>query len=58
MKSAVDNIDIQVLVVGAGISGIGAGISLKKQGQESFIILESAGNLGGTWRDIRDLFPF
>ncbi|MEE3235025.1 MAG: NAD(P)/FAD-dependent oxidoreductase [Candidatus Latescibacterota bacterium] len=51
MKSAIDNIDLQVLIVGAGISGIGAGISLKKQGQESFIILESAGNLGGTWRD-------
>ncbi len=40
-----------VLVVGAGISGIGAGIELLRRGSLSFLIVESAADLGGTWRD-------
>ncbi len=40
-----------VLVVGAGISGIGAGIRLLQEGFSDFIILEKAADLGGTWRD-------
>jgi cyclohexanone monooxygenase len=40
-----------VLIVGAGISGIGAGIRLQGEGFENFIILEKAADLGGTWRD-------
>lgn len=40
-----------VIVVGAGISGIGAGIRLQKAGFENFVILEKAADLGGTWRD-------
>lgn len=44
-------IDVEVLIVGAGISGIGAGIALRRQGQESFVLLESASDIGGTWRD-------
>ena len=44
---------IDVLVVGAGISGIGAGYYLKtKCPNKSFKILESRKKLGGTW----DLF--
>ena len=44
---------IDVLIVGAGISGIGAGYYLKnKCPNKSFKILESRNNLGGTW----DLF--
>ena len=43
--------DAEVLIVGAGISGIGAGIELLKRGQTSFILLEAAQDLGGTWRD-------
>lgn len=46
-------LDVEVLVVGAGISGIGLGIELKKRGQESFVLLEAADDLGGTWRDNR-----
>lgn len=43
-------IDTEVLVVGSGFSGIGAGIKLKEAGI-SFIVLEKAADLGGTWRD-------
>ena len=40
-----------VLIVGAGISGIGLGIKLKEAGIHNFVILEKAADLGGTWRD-------
>ena len=45
------NPDYEVIVVGAGFSGIGAGIRLKEAGIDSFVILEKAHDLGGTWRD-------
>jgi cation diffusion facilitator CzcD-associated flavoprotein CzcO len=41
----------EVIVVGAGFGGIGVGIELKRIGIENFLILEAAGDLGGTWRD-------
>jgi cation diffusion facilitator CzcD-associated flavoprotein CzcO len=37
--------------VGAGVSGIGAGIALRKAGFHDFRILERAQDVGGTWRD-------
>jgi cation diffusion facilitator CzcD-associated flavoprotein CzcO len=43
--------DHEVVVVGAGFSGIGAGIALREAGIESFVILEKADDIGGTWRD-------
>ena len=43
--------DYEVVVVGAGFSGIGAGIRLRRAGIHSFVILERAHDLGGTWRD-------
>ena len=44
-----------VVVVGAGISGIGAGVHLQdKSPDRSFVILESRENIGGTW----DLFKY
>lgn len=43
--------DVEVLIVGAGISGIGAGIELLRRGNSSFALLEAASELGGTWRD-------
>lgn len=45
--------DHEVVIVGAGISGLGIAIRLKEQGIESFIILERADRVGGTWRDNR-----
>lgn len=50
-RSAEPALDADVIIVGAGISGIGAGIELKRWGQLSFVLLESAQELGGTWRD-------
>lgn len=43
--------NVDVLVVGAGFAGIGMGIQLKRQGTHSFLILERASQVGGTWRD-------
>jgi cation diffusion facilitator CzcD-associated flavoprotein CzcO len=43
--------DYEVIVIGAGFSGIGAGIKLREAGFTSFVILEAAPDLGGTWRD-------
>jgi len=44
-------VDYEVAIVGSGFSGIGTGIKLKKMGIDNFVILEKAGELGGTWRD-------
>ncbi len=43
--------DTEVLIVGAGVSGIGVGIELCRRRHTSFTLLERAGELGGTWRD-------
>ena len=40
-----------IVVVGAGFAGIGAGIRLKRRGIRSFLVLERAEEVGGTWRD-------
>ena len=46
---------IDVVVVGAGISGIGAAYNLKTRcPNKSYTILEGRSNLGGTW----DLFKY
>jgi len=50
-RSADAELDFEVVVIGAGIGGIGAGIKLKEAGIDSFVILEKASDLGGTWRD-------
>jgi len=39
-----------VIVIGAGISGIGAAIKLAEDGFD-FLVLEKADRIGGTWRD-------
>lgn len=40
-----------VAIIGAGISGIGAAIKLLEMGNQDFVVLEKASDLGGTWRD-------
>ncbi|RVW11431.1 NAD(P)/FAD-dependent oxidoreductase [Prescottella agglutinans] len=41
----------EVIVVGAGISGIGAVIRLQQMGITDVVVLEKGEALGGTWRD-------
>lgn len=43
--------EVEVLVLGGGISGIGAAIGLREAGVDDVLILERADELGGTWRD-------
>jgi cation diffusion facilitator CzcD-associated flavoprotein CzcO len=47
--SGVD-VEVDVVVVGAGLAGIGAAIELAAR-DESFVVLERAAEVGGTWRD-------
>ncbi|WP_406236678.1 flavin-containing monooxygenase [Nocardia sp. NBC_01009] len=42
-------IDHQVIVVGAGFSGIGAAIKLREAGFDDFLIVDEADGVGGTW---------
>lgn len=41
----------RVAILGAGISGLAMGIRLRESGVESFVILEKAERVGGTWRE-------
>ena len=41
----------EVLIIGAGMSGLCAGMRLRQAGRHDFLILESASRPGGTWRD-------
>lgn len=59
--------EVDVLVVGAGISGVGAAFHLQQQcAGKRFVVLESQADYGGTWRTHRypgirsdsDLFTF
>ena len=43
--------ELSAIVVGAGFSGLCAGIELRRAGIEDFVILEKADGVGGTWRD-------
>ncbi len=43
----------EVVILGAGMSGLCMGIALKKAGIEDFVILEKSDGLGGTWWDNR-----
>lgn len=52
-RARVEHPDHEVVIIGAGISGLGIAIRLKEQGIGSFIILERAAQVGGTWRDNR-----
>lgn len=47
---AVEPLDHQVVIVGAGFSGLGAGIKLREAGIHDFVILDAADGVGGVWR--------
>ncbi|KPQ01607.1 NAD(P)/FAD-dependent oxidoreductase [Marinobacter sp. HL-58] len=40
-----------LLIIGTGFGGLGMAIQLKKAGIHSFLMLEKANAVGGTWRD-------
>jgi cation diffusion facilitator CzcD-associated flavoprotein CzcO len=42
---------IEIVVLGAGIGGLGMGAQIIKAGRTDFVILEKAGSVGGTWRE-------
>ena len=44
---------VQVLIVGAGFSGLCMGIKLLAAGMKSFLIVEKSEDIGGTWWDNR-----
>ncbi|MDR3663051.1 MAG: NAD(P)/FAD-dependent oxidoreductase [Mycobacterium sp.] len=46
-------VDHEIVVVGAGFSGIGLGIQLKKAGFQDFRILDAADGIGGVWHHNR-----
>ncbi|MCP2049531.1 UNVERIFIED_ORG: cation diffusion facilitator CzcD-associated flavoprotein CzcO [Paenarthrobacter nicotinovorans] len=48
-----DNIDerVRIAIIGSGFAGLGLATILKRRGEESFVILERANDVGGTWRD-------
>jgi cation diffusion facilitator CzcD-associated flavoprotein CzcO len=41
----------RIAIVGTGFAGLGMAIRLKEAGIEDFVVLERAGDVGGTWRD-------
>ncbi|MGD3112114.1 flavin-containing monooxygenase [Streptomyces sp. YGL11-2] len=43
--------EAEVLVIGAGLSGVAAAIALRRAGVDDVIVLEQSGRMGGTWRD-------
>ncbi len=43
--------DYQVAIIGAGFAGLGMAIKLKERGVTDFVVLERAGEVGGTWRE-------
>jgi cation diffusion facilitator CzcD-associated flavoprotein CzcO len=42
---------VKIAIIGAGMSGLGMAIALRRDGCEDFVVLEREQDLGGTWRD-------
>jgi cation diffusion facilitator CzcD-associated flavoprotein CzcO len=42
---------VELAIIGSGFGGLGAGVMALEQGIDSFVILERASAVGGTWRD-------
>jgi cation diffusion facilitator CzcD-associated flavoprotein CzcO len=43
--------DVRVAIIGSGFAGLGMAIALKQRGENDFVVLERARDVGGTWRD-------
>jgi cation diffusion facilitator CzcD-associated flavoprotein CzcO len=44
-------VNTTIAIIGSGFGGLGAAIRLRQEGIEDFVVLERAGDVGGTWRD-------
>ena len=42
---------VDVAIIGAGFAGLAAAIRLQQQGRYSYLVIERAAEVGGTWRD-------
>jgi len=51
--SQLGDVTVDVLIIGAGFSGVCMGIQLRKAGMDSFLIIEKSDDIGGTWWDNR-----
>ncbi|HVS89933.1 MAG TPA: NAD(P)/FAD-dependent oxidoreductase [Candidatus Acidoferrum sp.] len=47
------NVSVDVLIVGAGFSGLCMAIKLRKERRESFLLIEKGDDIGGTWHENR-----
>jgi cyclohexanone monooxygenase len=45
--------DVDVLILGAGVSGLAVGIGLQRAGIDSFVIIDRSDEIGGTWHHNR-----
>jgi len=43
--------EVRIAIIGSGFAGLGMAIALKRRGEQDFVVLERAGEVGGTWRD-------
>lgn len=48
-----DETSVDVLIVGSGFSGLCAAIKLREAGMNSFLLIEKADDIGGSWHDNR-----
>jgi cation diffusion facilitator CzcD-associated flavoprotein CzcO len=44
-------VETEIAIIGSGFSGLAMAIALRKARRYDFVVLESAGDVGGTWRD-------
>lgn len=42
---------VHIGILGTGFSGLGMAIRLKQRGEDDFVVIEKANDIGGTWRD-------
>src|SRR5947209_8424095 len=42
---------IEIAIVGSGFAGLAMAARLKRSGNDDFVVLERARDVGGTWRD-------
>ncbi len=48
-RADAENSELDVAIIGAGFSGLGMAIALKKAGRNKFRVFEKEADLGGTW---------